>query len=272
MSKTFFETSTHSDVYAQCRPTYPIELIRKILDYLSIKHIIKNDDLVIDIGCGTGQSTALLQPYFERIIGYDISESQIKKANESNTFSNISYKVINGRDIPHEDSSLTLIISGQAAHWFDLPYFYKEVQRTLKTNGVLALFGYAFVQTHGQNSEKLNEILENFYHCTLDGYVQQESKEVYFGRYRDEKFRIPLSSTEFIRDESLTIQCQWSIRRLLGYIASWSGSQHFLKQHPNSTILDELQTDIFQCLDIFDDEHELCLSFDIFILMNRKDE
>jgi len=54
-----------------------------------------------------------------------------------------------------------LIIAGHAAHWFDLPYFYNEVKRTLKINGVLALFGYAFVQIHGRQSEKLNEIIKN---------------------------------------------------------------------------------------------------------------
>jgi len=54
-----------------------------------------------------------------------------------------------------------LIIAGHAAHWFDLPYFYNEVKRTLKINGVLALFGYAFIQIHGRQSEKLNEIIKN---------------------------------------------------------------------------------------------------------------
>ncbi|CAF0841114.1 unnamed protein product [Adineta ricciae] len=272
MSKGFYETPSHSDCYAQCRPTYPVELIKNILTYLSAKHTINDDDIAIDIGCGTGQSTILLQPYFQQIIGYDISESQIWKANENNAFSNISYKTIVEGDIPHRDSSLTLIISGQAAHWLDLPHFYKEVQRTLKTNGVLALFGYAFIHIDGQYSEKLNQILQNFYHRTLNGYVQKESQEVYFGRYRDEKFHIPLSATNFTRDDSLAIKCQWSIRRLLGYMASMSGCQYFLKENPNSTILDDLQAEIFQCLNISDDAHEICLSFDIFLLMNRKNE
>ncbi|CAM2708411.1 unnamed protein product [Rotaria socialis] len=272
MSKRFYETTAHSDFYAQCRPTYPPDVMKKILDYLFLKYSRKDDDLVIDIGCGTGQSTILLAPHFQRIIGYDISEYQVKKANETNTHSNINYKVIVGSDIPHEDSSVALVISAQAAHWFDLPYFYKEVKRTLTIKGVLALFGYAFVQVHGQQSEKLNEIITNFYKKTLRGYVQKESEEVYFGRYRDEKFRDPLSSTDFIRDENLVIECRWSIQRLLGYIASWSGSQHFLRQHPTSTVFHDLNLEIFKCLDIFDDEYELDLSFDIFILMNRKTE
>lgn len=71
-----------------------------------------------------------------------------------------AFRVIVGKAIPHEDSSLSLIISAQAAHWFDLPYFYNEAKRTLKDNGVLAVFGYAFVQAHGQHADKLNKILE----------------------------------------------------------------------------------------------------------------
>ena len=110
--------------------------------------------------------------------GYDISESQVEKAVETNQHSHVqyrysrksiafwlpkdvswSYRVIKGKDIPHENASLTLIISGQAAHWLDLPHFYSEVKRTLKTNGVLALFGYAFVRVEGQHSKQLNKII-----------------------------------------------------------------------------------------------------------------
>ncbi|CAF1364329.1 unnamed protein product, partial [Rotaria sordida] len=48
------------------------------------------------------------------------------------------------------------------------------------------------------------------------------------------------------------------------YVVSQSGSQHFLKQYPESTVLDDLRLEIFKCLDIFDDEYELDLSFDTF--------
>ena len=66
-----------------------------------------------------------------------------------------------GNLLPHPDSSLALIISAQAVHWFDLSTFYSEVKRTLKLNGVLALFGYAFVSVQGEKGEKLDEILRD---------------------------------------------------------------------------------------------------------------
>jgi hypothetical protein len=37
MSKRFYETAVHSDLYAQCRPTYPADIITRILDYLFLK-------------------------------------------------------------------------------------------------------------------------------------------------------------------------------------------------------------------------------------------
>lgn len=42
------------------------------------------------------------------------------------------------------DASVHLVTACQAAHWLDLPTFYKEVHRVLVPNGVLALYGYEF--------------------------------------------------------------------------------------------------------------------------------
>ena len=69
------------------------------------------------------------------------------------------HRATGSSELPHADSSVSLVISGQAAHWFDLPRFYAEIKRILKPQGVLALFGYAFVRVHGRQSEKLNDII-----------------------------------------------------------------------------------------------------------------
>lgn len=46
----------------------------------------------VDIGCGTGQSTTILAPYFEKVTGYDVSESQIDCARNERPGLNIEYK------------------------------------------------------------------------------------------------------------------------------------------------------------------------------------
>jgi precorrin-6B methylase 2 len=40
--------------------------------------MITDDDLAIDIGCGTGQSTVLLVPYFRRIMSISDDEYELK--------------------------------------------------------------------------------------------------------------------------------------------------------------------------------------------------
>ena len=39
-------------------------------------------------------------------------------------------------------SSVHLVTTCQAVHWFDLPAFYREVDRVLVPGGVLAIYGY----------------------------------------------------------------------------------------------------------------------------------
>jgi len=49
--------------------------------------------LAVDAGCGPGlMSTVFLAPYFDKILGVDISESQIEQATLNNKHSNIEYR------------------------------------------------------------------------------------------------------------------------------------------------------------------------------------
>jgi len=49
--------------------------------------------LAVDVGCGPGvTSTSLLSPHFDKVLGVDISEAQIREANLHNEFDNIEYK------------------------------------------------------------------------------------------------------------------------------------------------------------------------------------
>ena len=53
-----------------------------IIDSQYIHKLLFNffQDLAVDVGCGSGQSTNLLAPLFKRVVGLDVSESQIRVA------------------------------------------------------------------------------------------------------------------------------------------------------------------------------------------------
>ena len=44
------------------------------------------------MGCGSGQVTDMLSPYFTNVIGIDISEAQIEEANRTNGTSNVIFR------------------------------------------------------------------------------------------------------------------------------------------------------------------------------------
>lgn len=47
----------------------------------------------MDVGCGSGQSTEILSPYFRQVIGIDNSSDQLKHAQESiNKHKNVFYR------------------------------------------------------------------------------------------------------------------------------------------------------------------------------------
>ncbi|KAG1684012.1 putative methyltransferase [Nymphon striatum] len=82
MAKRFFESETHTFLYSKFRRPITETIINPAVEYLS--ELSKPPcDLVVDVGCGTGQSTNLLSKYAKRVFGVDISEGQIKYANEN---------------------------------------------------------------------------------------------------------------------------------------------------------------------------------------------
>ena len=53
-----------------------------------------NLDVAVDVGCGSGQSTQILSPYFDSVFGLDISKSQIDEAIKKETLKNVQYKYV----------------------------------------------------------------------------------------------------------------------------------------------------------------------------------
>ncbi|CAF3703388.1 unnamed protein product [Rotaria sp. Silwood1] len=263
MSKRFFEGAQHAARYAITRPTYPPELMEKIINFLAMKYKGVYD-YAVDIGCGSGQSTELLSPYFQKVYGYDVSENQIKEAKTKNKISNIEYQVSANNAIPHANKSLCLITAAQAAHWFDLKQFYSEANRTLKQMGVLALYGYELPKIDGENSTQLNEIFQTFYKKLLP-YFPPDRLQI------DKKYAdIILPYEEQIRDESVKIKYEWNLDRFLAYVSTWSGYIHYMQKYPDKNIIFDLRRDLFKAMKTENENEPMKIYFGTFILLGHK--
>ncbi|XP_069461032.1 uncharacterized protein [Ambystoma mexicanum] len=159
METRLFEEEEHASIYQKYRFSLPPEMQSLVLSYLEEKKG-KPFLLAADIGCGSGQCTRVLAPHFEKVVGTDISEAQIKEAKKVSGPSNISYCVCPAEELPFEDASLDLIMASSAAHWFNTEKFMKESNRVLKPRGCMALLTYTqHIEIHAKDcTEKLTAI------------------------------------------------------------------------------------------------------------------
>ena len=148
--------------YRNARPDYPQEFIDIICDYVCEGKITENwcGELALDLACGSGQASRPLSTRFNRVIGMDISAAQIEQAQlDPGKPDNLIYRVGPSEDLSFlDDHSVQLITVATAAHWLDLPRFYKEAERVLTKGGVLAIVSYTWIET--DNLRATQEILK----------------------------------------------------------------------------------------------------------------
>lgn len=215
--------SENSRLYHQARPSYPIAVIQEIMKYVPESHF------AWDCGAGSGQFTQLLAPYFDCVAATDLSADQLEHAPY---FTNVSYQVQSAEKTTFSARSINLITVAQAIHWFDFKEFYKEVSRTLKKDGVLAVVGYGLIQVQDQI---INNLIHNLYFNILNGYWDPERS------YIDKQYKtIPFPFEEIIVPD-FKMQYQWSSAQLLNYIQTWSALECY-QQKNQSNPLQELET------------------------------
>nr|XP_002121710.1 putative methyltransferase DDB_G0268948 [Ciona intestinalis] len=246
---------------------------------------------MVDVGCGSGQSTEVFAPYFDQVTGVDPSEKQIELARSGNKFANVEYKVGDGEELAVEDGSVDMVACGQSAHWLDHGRFFMECKRVLKPNGCLVLHGYdrpvirgfqPKVEGLGEVLEKSDEIFKQFYEKCLF----HPRRHHVDNHYRD--IEILYESQRKVRDESAKIEFNGKFSDFVSYLSTWSGYRSFMekisKDFEKSSIIDknspELQKDIlyqlckdlkqiWACDKLNDDEIMVDVAWDVFIIMSE---
>jgi SAM-dependent methyltransferase len=189
--------------YARFRPEYPLALSAYLAD------LAPGRGLAVDVGCGNGQLTTQLASHFNAVIGIDPSEDQI---NNAPAVENIRFLSAPAEALPVPDATADLITAAQAAHWFDLSVFYAEARRAGRQGAVLALISYGVLQL----DDDLRDRFMSFYYDEIGPFWPPERRLVDSG-YADIDFPF-----EALPTPDLSIDRDWDLGQLLGYISTWS--------------------------------------------------
>jgi SAM-dependent methyltransferase len=106
-------------------------------------------------------------------------------------------------------------------HWFDFDRFYAEARRVLKPGGRIAVWTYSFLSVSAQLGPDIDAAVRWYYHDVVGPYWPPER------RWVDDEYRTIPFPFRPLDLPSLTIDVNWRLDALLGYLASWSATQRY---------------------------------------------
>jgi SAM-dependent methyltransferase len=119
--------------YARGRPSLHHQVIERLVEHLPAEPV----GLVVDVGCGTGQSSRPLEPLARTVLGLDASLAMLAVADRP---SSVLFVCTAAEALPLAAGRAGLLTVGLAFHWFERRRFLAEASRVLAPGGVLAVY------------------------------------------------------------------------------------------------------------------------------------
>ncbi len=194
MNETKFDGK--GEIYAQFRPSYPQTCIDALFAHLHWTQ----DDVLADIGAGTGKLTQLLLEKGCTVYAVE-PNSDMRRIAEEKLSALPKFLSVNGTAehtaLPPE--SVHGITAAQAFHWFDRTAFRKECQRILKPGGSVVLIWNSRDESSAlvQENDRINRLYcPNFkgFSGGMRGARQEGEFSDFFrnGAYQTLQFDFPL--------------------------------------------------------------------------------
>ncbi|TCJ12468.1 methyltransferase domain-containing protein [Flaviaesturariibacter flavus] len=211
--------SNQAATYARYRPTYPQELYEWLLER------VPGRERALDSATGNGQAAAALADYFTEVEATDLSEGQLAQAVQRD---NIHYRVSRSEETPFPDNHFDLMTMAQAFHWMDAPRYCAEMNRVGRPGAIVACWSYKFPLAA---DSVVNKVIRDFYDGVTGPYWEPERRHV-DNDYAELAF--DFDDIETARFESVL---HWKREELLGYFASWSATQKYIRLNGHSPLV-----------------------------------
>jgi 2-polyprenyl-3-methyl-5-hydroxy-6-metoxy-1,4-benzoquinol methylase len=160
--------------------------------YYLLKHISKNCNTILDVGCGTGELTKKLVPYSKEIIGIDVSENMIHEAEKRNNDEKIIYlKTSVEKYFEETEKTFDVIISIAALHHMDEEKILQMMKNKLTHNGKILILDLVKSKTIiDWLLSILATLLNPWVMLIMRGRIRvtKEEREAWNGHFRYDKY------------------------------------------------------------------------------------
>ncbi len=193
--------------YRAFRPQYPAALFDAILAAVG-----PGRDLVIDLGAGTGLSTAPLSAHFTQAIAVEPDAAMARAL--AGLASNIEVDARPAEDFSADPDSADLVTAGNCFYWFDGPAVAVRIAGWLRSGAPFAAYRYDLPMLHGEAAE----IVGREYHGPWDSYRHDRLRDV---EYTERTLRAAPGFAE-VSVQNVPQVLMLSPREVAGFFASSS--------------------------------------------------
>lgn len=206
-----------SDAYERYRPADAPELFTWLAAHSPGRR------LAVDVATGSGQSAIALAAHFDAVIATDASAAQLKAAR---AHPQVEYRCERAESLSLAAHSADLLVSSQAAHWFDWPAFTAEARRVLRPGGLFAVWCYGrFVATPA-----IDRLVEDFSRDLVGPYWPRERYLV------DDGYRDLVPPFPAVAAPPFEMRADWDLDAALGYFGTWSAVTRYRTRHERDPV------------------------------------
>lgn len=118
---------------------WPDSLQREGVDLLDVGP----DDRVLDVGCGTGETTRHLVPIAGDVHGVDLSPDQLESAIGKPELGGAGFVAADAQSLPYGDDAFDHVVSvGSIMYWEDPEAVLREARRVTRPGGSILVMGF----------------------------------------------------------------------------------------------------------------------------------
>ncbi len=206
--------------YTKYRPKYPKEFFADAIKNFSFN----GKGSLLDLGCGTGELSIPLSPYFKKVIAMDPEPEMLKEGKlqaKRARVKNIKW-VRGGSDtVSPKMGKFRLVVMGRSFHWMNKDRILKKLYRMIEPDG-----GIIIVAEHNMNqSAKIK------WKITVQKLIRKylgKERRAGSGTYVEskEKYRIVIAESPFKKSRIINYKetLKWTIPQIIGYLYSTSFS------------------------------------------------
>lgn len=159
MDKLKTQFGNQANIYSKYRRPYPPELYALYFSLLP-----QSDKIILDLACGSGNSTKPLANRDTKVFACDIDPLMIKQAQKEieGKKLDIHYSVAEAEHLPYESDHFDGVSVGTAFHWFVNDIAIAEIKRVLKSGGLFFTFWTMTVKDIRKENEQVSDVFRSY--------------------------------------------------------------------------------------------------------------